>query len=82
MRQAVRISDIIRTLERLKATNGDLEVVYAIDDEGNAFHKVYHSPSIGMYNHGDFLSISEYRELKEEGGLWYPDNSEKVVCIN
>jgi hypothetical protein len=82
MRKSMKISDVIKTLSKLYAEHGDLDIVYAIDDEGNAFHKVYHSPSVGIYNRGDFLSETEYEELKEQNELWYPDDSEKVICIN
>ncbi len=82
MRKPEKLSEhIFRLLEYLR-DEGDMDLVYAIDDEGNAFHKVYHHPTIGMYNRGQYLSETEYEQLKEEGELWYPDDAEKVVCIN
>jgi hypothetical protein len=43
---------------------GDKEVVYAADEEGNSFAKVFYGPSLGVFNdngygHGDFDGESE-----------------------
>jgi len=88
MRKPEKLSEhIFRLLEYLR-DEGDMDLVYAIDDEGNAFHKVYHHPTLGMYNEkrGEYLSMTEYEQSQEEDELYYPgdspDDTVKVVCIN
>ncbi len=47
-------------------------VINAIDDEGNAFNEIYHSPSIGMFNgeyNGEFDSECKKSECN-------------AVCVN
>ena len=74
MRKPEKLSEhIFRLLEYLR-DEGDMDLVYAIDDEGNAFHKVYHHPTIGMYNRGQYLSETEYEQaLKVKGPLRWRD---------
>lgn len=78
------LSGYIQDLKELLEEEGDMELVYGIDDDGNSYQPVYHSPSVGMYNYqqGDFLNLKEYDELKGKGELWFPERDEKVVCIN
>ncbi len=80
----VKISRLIKNLQNILEEHGDLSCVYAIDEEGNGFDLIYWDPSLGMFNERqrDYLSLDEYNQLKEENQLWYPDKSEKVVCIN
>lgn len=43
-----------------KEGHGNKEVVYAADDEGNNFQKIFYTPSVGVFKdrggHGDFDS--------------------------
>ncbi len=55
--------------------NANLEVVYSIDDEGNAFHSVNSDPVIGIYERNDFMDM-EY--AKDE----YKNAKANAVCIN
>jgi hypothetical protein len=80
----MKLSGYIQDLKELLEEEGDLSIVYGSDDEGYDYHPVIHTPCIGMYNNfqGGFLTLKEYDELKRKDELWYPDDSEKVVCIN
>ncbi len=82
MRKAEMLSELIFNLLTILRKDGDMEIVYAIDDEGNAFNKVYHTPSIGMWDNGNFLTESDYKQMEEDNELSHNDNSVKVVCIN
>ena len=81
-RKAEMLSEHIWKMLEILREEGDMELVYASDDEGNSFHKVLHAPEIGIYNNGDYLTELDYNQLKEDDELWFPDNSVRVVLIN
>jgi hypothetical protein len=61
----------------------DFDVIYSIDEEGNAYDKIYFSPTIGNFSGDQFRTQDYIEEFNEE----YPD--EKLenlevnsVCIN
>jgi len=60
--------------------NGELEVVYAIDDEGNAFHSVWSEPTIGYHGDNDFMSIEDAKDPYFEGQ--YDKKKPNAICIN
>ena len=49
----MKISEMIENLEAVMAANGDIEVWYAVDDEGNAYRPIYYSPSVYYVNQYD-----------------------------
>lgn len=54
----------------------DLEVIYSIDDEGNAFRSVYFEPTKGRFDSDEFLSGDQLEERDR-------DESEiNAICIN
>jgi len=57
-------------ITKLAKEHPDAEVIYSIDDEGNAYNRVYFAPTLGQWNE----SSNEF------------DNDEKkkvtAVCIN
>ena len=58
------ISEMIKNLEAVMLTNGDLECYYAVDDEGNAYHPVYFTPSVYYINqYGD---VFQDEDLEDE----------------
>lgn len=60
----MKISEMIKNLEVVMAANGDIECYYAVDDEGNAYHPVYFSPSAYWINkYGD---VFQDEDLKDE----------------
>lgn len=69
------LKQYIKDLQEIAKNHKDLELVYAIDDEGNSYRKVNFGPSVGSYdaNNEDFLDY---------GHTDNPDDHEEVVCIN
>lgn len=70
----MKLGQYIEHLQAVEHTHGsDLLVVYAIDEEGNAFHPVHYAPSAGQFDEKD----NAFWQLQ-------PDAKEKInsVCIN
>jgi hypothetical protein len=69
---------IYRLQEIRKQHGGNLEVVYSKDDEGNAFHEVVYSPTVGYHLAGtdEWVSEGEFAEFFDE-----PPKI-NAVCIN
>ena len=61
-------------IENLKKMPQDLVVVYSVDDEGNAYHKIHHTPGIGKFDGYDFVSKDDEAYKEYEG--------DEVVCVN
>lgn len=60
----MKISEMIKNLEAVMLTNGDLECYYAVDDEGNAYHSIYFEPSVYYINqYGD---VFQDEDLEDE----------------
>ena len=57
----MKISEMIKNLEAVMAANGDIEVWYAVDDEGNAYHPIYYTPSV--------YYINKYNEIFQDEDL-------------
>ena len=67
----MKFKDYVKLLTNLAKEHPeikDMKVVYSRDDEGNYYGEVYYSPSIGVFNNGEFDS--------EE------DANANCVCIN
>lgn len=60
----MKISEMIENLEAVMAANGDIEVWYAVDDEGNAYHPIYYSPSVYYVNQYD--EVFQEEDLEDE----------------
>lgn len=80
----MKLSEYIKNLEKALKEFGDREVIYAIDDEGNGYQKVYFSPSFGFVEgieennrFDDFINSDE--DL-EEYGIKKEDFN--AICIN
>lgn len=78
----MRLKSYIKYLQSLEKKVGNVELIYATDDEGNWFHTVGYSPSIKQVyktdlNSGsiDGLNVYNYDDTSEEGDT-------TVVCIN
>jgi len=66
----MKLSTYIRQLQSIAKLHGnDLEVIYAIDEEGNAFHPVHYAPAAGIYKKDDHQFLQS-------------DNNVDCVCIN
>ena len=55
----MKASELIINLQKLIEEHGDLDVIYAKDDEGNGYSEVYYNPSVGMYSCNEFDTTSE-----------------------
>lgn len=45
----MKLKEYIENLQAIYEKQGDFELVYATDDEGNAFKKVYYSPTVMLF---------------------------------
>ena len=79
----MKLSRIIKDLTNIMKKYGDLECVYTIDEEGNAYHKVYYRPSIGRWSEAwfEYLPEQDYLLLLEDYTVKEEDY-ERVACIN
>ena len=70
----MKISELIKKLQTIQKEHGDLQAVYACDEEGNSFSPVEIDPTEGFYDDdvNDFTSIIDL------------DSRDKVnaICIN
>jgi hypothetical protein len=58
----MKLKDYIKSLQNVideDPETADYKVVYAIDDEGNGFGLVGHSPTFGNYKDGEFDTEDE-----------------------
>ena len=82
------LSEYIKSLKEIFTDNGDLEVVYSIDDEGNDFNKVFFNPSIGHYSsqNREYYDENSVEEKNEEIDMNEGNEEDKIhinaVCIN
>lgn len=72
----MKISEMIKNLHEFMEKHGDLDCWYAVDDEGNAYNKVYFKPSKYYYN-------EEYEVMQEEDLEYYGLHMSDVepICI-
>jgi hypothetical protein len=54
----------------------EMDVVTSRDDEGNGYNQVYYSPSIGIFEDGDFIPSSQIKEYERE------PKEINSVCLN
>ena len=50
----MKISELVKNLQEILEKYGDLDLITAIDDEGNGFNEIYFEPSIGYYEDHEF----------------------------
>jgi len=71
----MKVSEMIENLNKILKEDGDLDVVYSVDDEGNSFHEVGFEPTVGHFEDDEFNSVDS--EQFEEYDL-----KKNAVCIN
>jgi hypothetical protein len=76
--EARKISEVIQILQEIEKQWGDLNCVYSIDEEGNAFEKVYYHPTVGKLDDRDFSNLNSFKDRNEFDNA----TGETVVCIN
>lgn len=66
--ETMKISELIRELQQLKAELGDIPVIHQRDPEGNGYGTIT-SRSVGVYDEssiGKFVSIEPFNEYIED----------------
>ena len=71
----MKLKEYIEKLQKLYLEHGDLELVYAVDDEGNYYNKVCYDPDIMNMCGEDRISEEDIEEYSSEEVKQY-------VCIN
>ena len=71
----MRLKEYIEKLQELYLENGNLELVYAVDDEGNYYDKVSYDPGIINMCGEDRISEEDIEEYSSE-------EIKQYVCIN
>lgn len=78
----MKLREYIKQLQKLEKKVGNVELIYATDEEGNWFYEVGFAPSIKKVNKEDLgkgsidgINIHDYDDVNEEGDT-------TVVCIN
>lgn len=59
----IKLNKYIEDLQKILKKHGNLQVIYAKDDEGNAFYPVNYSPSVGNYSEGEFDNEGEVNSV-------------------
>ena len=50
--------------------------VYSRDDEGNGFQEVFYSPSVGVFEDGEFMDPDDYESVMDV------KKESNAVCVN
>ena len=75
----MNLRQYLKGLKKLVREHGDSEVVYASDEEGNSFHKVFYTPSVGFYKNGEYYPADA--ETKESIEKKF-GKEHSAVCVN
>ena len=62
----MKVSEMIKNLQKFMKDNGDLDCWYAVDDEGNGYQKVYYDPSL-FYVGSNGEVYSNIKDLDDDG---------------
>ena len=79
------LKEYAQRINELAEKHPDALVVYAIDDEGNAFHPVHTVGALGFYNAANQQFYSENNVIKypeEESYEPYVGKTPDTICIN
>lgn len=75
----MKLEKYVENLQRLLEEHPEykeLTVVYAKDDEGNEFHKVWDDPVVGNFHDGEFIDVESFDD-------WYDEHPPiNAVCVN
>lgn len=75
----MKISEMIKNLQKFMAEQGDLECWYATDDEGNGYHQIYYYPSL-YYIDSDYEIYGSLEDLEiDEENM--EDEGIKPICV-
>jgi hypothetical protein len=71
--------DTLNTILYERPGLGNLDVVYATDAEGNGYERVHYTPTLGFFDHGDFIPDSSFEEFQEN---YDEELIANAICIN
>ena len=74
----MKVSEMIKNLQKFMEKNGDLDCWYAVDDEGNGYQEVNYSPSlyyIDKFNGEVYATLEDIEECEVD----FEDV--KTICI-
>jgi len=74
---SLKVKQLIKKLQKM---DPDAIVVYAIDDESNAFHEVQFEPQQGKFLDNQFVGDKEIKDSPADYG--HIDRAKNAVCIN
>lgn len=79
----MKASKLVQKVQELIQKYGDLDLVYAIDDEGNAYEIVGDwGPAVGNYNSKDKEFYDKEWMTENWGKGWEEDNPLNAICVN
>lgn len=75
----MKLKEYIENLQAIYDISGNLEVIYATNEEGNDFNNVYHKPSIVYFDkkHKYIVDLYDLEDALANGA-----KVAQVVCIN
>jgi hypothetical protein len=74
----MKVSEMIKNLQKFMAENGDLECWYAVDDEGNGYSPIYFEPTM-YYTNGD----GDVRQTLEDFDMDdYVEDVQQICVVN
>ncbi len=74
--------DTLNTMLYERPGLGDMDVIYASDDEGNEYQKVVYTPTLGYFDgeyKGEFIPDSCFEENQEN---YDTELTANAICIN
>jgi len=76
----MKLKEYIENLQAIYADEGNLDLIYAKDDEGNSFHRLWSEPILMYcYDNGEIDPIHP-KDIEES--LEEDSDIKKFVCIN
>ena len=71
-----QLLDLLEKITKEDPKTLDMKVVSASDDEGNNYTPLIYAPSVGYFENGVFLNITDLKNLGKE------ETEINAVCIN
>lgn len=65
----MKLVEFAQNIKHFAEKYPNLEVVFSKDDEGNGFSRIFYSPSLGLFEDGEFSTQCEIKEIN-------------AICIN
>lgn len=75
----MKVSEMIKNLQKFIKEHGDIDCYYAVDDEGNGYQKIHYEPSLYYINDDDevYQSLEELEIEKED----IENEGIKPICV-